>query len=159
MGRFRNTALAFAASALAAGPAMAQSVAITLAHEEPADAATSAAHMSAIVFKDIIETRSNGDMVVDIQAASAMGNQRERMELTQADIIQVNVAAIGGLAQFYPEINAIELSRIRKSLIRKATGTMPEGSALNQDDIDFLGAETRSAPQFVRDCLKAMSDG
>ncbi|MCC5986530.1 MAG: TRAP transporter substrate-binding protein DctP [Pararhodobacter sp.] len=109
MGRFRNTALAFAASAMAAGPALSQSVTITLAHEEPADAATSAAHMSAMVFKDIIETRSNGDMVVDIQAASAMGNQRERMELTQADIIQVNIAAIGGLAQFYPEINAIDL--------------------------------------------------
>lgn len=109
MNKIWNTALASAMGALFAGPAMAQSVTIVLAHEEPADANTSAAHMSAMVFKDIIETRSNGDMVVDIQAASTMGNQRERMELTQADIIQVNIAAIGGLAQFYPAINAIDL--------------------------------------------------
>lgn len=109
MKNIRNTALACAMGALLAGSAAAQSVTIVLAHEEPADATTSAAHMSAMVFKDIIETRSNGDMVVDIQAASTMGNQRERMELTQADIIQVNIAAIGGLAQFYPAINAIDL--------------------------------------------------
>lgn len=109
MKNIQNTVLACAMGALLAGPAVAQSVTIVLAHEEPADATTSAAHMSAMVFKDIIETRSNGDMVVDIQGASTMGNQRERMELTQADIIQVNIAAIGGLAQFYPAINAIDL--------------------------------------------------
>ena len=82
---------------------------ITIAHEEPANAQTSAAHLSAMVFKDVIETQSNGEMSVDIQAASAMGNQRDRMELTQAGIIDVNVAAIGGLSQFYPEMNAIDL--------------------------------------------------
>ncbi|MBA2778427.1 DctP family TRAP transporter solute-binding subunit [Billgrantia kenyensis] len=82
---------------------------ITIAHEEPANAQTSAAHLSAMVFKDVIETQSNGEMSVDIQAASSMGNQRDRMELTQAGIIDVNVASIGGLSQFYPNMNAIDL--------------------------------------------------
>lgn len=109
MIHIRKLAIAGAIGSLLAVPALAQDVTITLAHEEPADASTSAAHLSALVFKDIIETRSNGTMSVDIQAASALGNQRERMELTQAGIIEVNIAAIGGLAQFYPAINAIEL--------------------------------------------------
>lgn len=109
MIHLRKFALAGAVGSLLAAPAFAQDITITLAHEEPADASTSAAHLSALVFKDIIETRSNGTMAVDIQAASALGNQRERMELTQAGIIEVNIAAIGGLAQFYPAINAIEL--------------------------------------------------
>ncbi|WP_114964634.1 2-amino-4-oxopentanoate thiolase subunit OrtB [Alkalilacustris brevis] len=56
------------------------------------------------------------------------------------------------------KLRDVDLPRVRKSLIRKAKGMMPEGSALNQEDIDFLAAETRSVPQFVRDCLKAMSD-
>lgn len=92
-----------------AGSALAQEVSITLAHEEPADTEVSAAHLSATVFKNIVETRSNGEMQVDIQAASAMGDQRERLELTQTNVIQVNIASIGGLAQFYPPINAVDL--------------------------------------------------
>lgn len=100
---------ATAALMLASAPAWAQSLTITLAHEEPADTAASAAHLSATVFKEMVESMSNGDMAVDIQAASALGNQRERMDLTQAGIIQVNIASVGGLAQFYPAINGIEL--------------------------------------------------
>jgi len=100
---------ATALGACLAFPLSSLAMTITLAHEEPANAETSAAHLSAMVFKNVIETQSNGEMTVDIQASSAMGNQRERMELTQAGIIDVNVASIGGLSQFYPAINAIEL--------------------------------------------------
>lgn len=98
-----------ALAACLAFPMSALAMTITLAHEEPADAETSAAHLSAMVFKDVIETQSNGEMTVDIQAASAMGGQRERLELTQSGVIDVNVAAIGGLSQFYPAMNAIDL--------------------------------------------------
>ncbi len=58
---------ATALTAITALPAWAQSVTITVAHEEPADTATSAAHMSATVFKSMVEGLSNGDMAVDIQ--------------------------------------------------------------------------------------------
>lgn len=90
-------------------PAVAQARTITIAHEEPADAEASAAHLSALVFKDFVETRSNGAMQVDIQAASALGDQRDRLDLTQSGVIDVNIASIGGLAQFYAPINAIDL--------------------------------------------------
>lgn len=54
---------------------------------------------AALVFKDVIESQSNGQMQDKIHAASSMGNQKERMEQTKANIIQVNIASIGGLAQ------------------------------------------------------------
>lgn len=57
------------------------------------------------------------------------------------------------------KLRDVDLNRVRRSLIRKATGMMPEGSALTQDDIDFLSAETRSTLGFVRDCLQAVSGG
>ena len=92
-----------------AGLMTAQAMVIKLAHEEPGNIETSAAHASAMVFKYIVETQSNGEMEVKVYPASSMGNQRERMEQTKANIIQVNVASIGGLAQFYPPINAVDL--------------------------------------------------
>ncbi|MEA2016384.1 MAG: DctP family TRAP transporter solute-binding subunit [Actinomycetota bacterium] len=87
----------------------AKEIEIKFAHEEPGDAATSSIHAAALVFKNIVETQSNGEMVVNIYPASSMGQQRERMELTQANVLQINIASIGGIAQFYPEISAIDL--------------------------------------------------
>lgn len=55
------------------------------------------------------------------------------------------------------KLRDVDLSRVRKSLIRKAAGEMPEGSALSENDIGFLAAETRSTPQFVQNCLRSLS--
>ena len=82
---------------------------IKLAHEEPANVEISPAHASALVFKDVVEAQSNGEMQVKIYAASSMGNQRERMEELRADILQVNIASGGGIAPFYPLINVLQL--------------------------------------------------
>jgi len=82
---------------------------IKLAHEEPANIEISPAHAAAVVFKDVIETQSNGQMQVQIFAASSQGNQRERIELLKAGIIQVDIASVGGIAQFYPQLSAIDL--------------------------------------------------
>lgn len=91
------------------GVANAGTLTIKLAHEEPGDATRSSAQASALVFKNIIETESNGEMQVKIYPASSQGNQRDRMELTKVGVIHVNIASIGGLAQFYPPINAVDL--------------------------------------------------
>ena len=82
---------------------------IKLAHEEPGDVETSSSHAAALAFKNVIETESNNEMFVNIYPGNAMGRQRERLELTQANIVQVNVASIGGLSQFYEPINAFDL--------------------------------------------------
>lgn len=94
--------------ALALMSSSALALEIRLAHEEPGSMSSSV-HAAALVFKDIVETQSNGEMTVRIYPASSLGNQRERMEQTQAGIIQVNVASIGGIASFYPLINVVDL--------------------------------------------------
>lgn len=91
------------------GWAQAASVTIKVAHEEPANVELSSAHASAVVFKNVIETESNGDMEVKIYPASSLGNQRDRMEMLKTGILQVNIASIGGIAPFYPPINAVDL--------------------------------------------------
>ena len=135
-----SAVFATALTAAASMPGWAQSVTITLAHEEPADTATSAAHMSATVFKSTVESLSNGDMAVDIQASSALGNQRERMELTQAGIIQVNIASVGGLAQFYPAINGLELPFVfPNEIVAERVFDGPFGDALADDLSEATG--------------------
>ncbi|MBR3371639.1 MAG: PLP-dependent lyase/thiolase [Rhodobacteraceae bacterium] len=57
------------------------------------------------------------------------------------------------------KLRDVDLNRVRKSLIRKAAGLMPEGNAPGEDDINFLVAETRSNPAFVDDCLRQASAG
>lgn len=84
-------------------------IVIKIAHEEPGDASRSAAQLSAEVFKDVIESRSNGEMKVQIHPNSDLGNQHDRLKMTQSNIIQVDIASMGGLAQFYPNINAIDI--------------------------------------------------
>lgn len=110
MKRSLWTILALVGLSIAIGGAVqAASLTIKLAHEEPANAQLSSAHASAVVFKNIIETQSNGDIEVKLYPASSLGNQRDRMEMVKSNILHVNIASIGGIAPFYPPINAVDL--------------------------------------------------
>ena len=107
-GLFTTVAI-IALSIIIGGVAQAAPLIIKIAHEEPANVEESSAQASAVVFKNIIETESNGEMEVKIYAASSLGNQRDRMEQVKSGILQVNIASIGGIAPFYPPINAVDL--------------------------------------------------
>ena len=96
-------------SIVAGGAIQAAPLTIKLAHEEPANVELSSAHASAVVFKNVIETQSNGTMEVKIYPASSLGNQRDRMEMVKNGILHVDIASIGGIAPYYPPINAVDL--------------------------------------------------
>jgi len=96
-------------SIMIGGMTQAATLTIKLAHEEPANAQLSSAHASAVVFKNVIETQSNGAMEVKLYPASSLGNQRDRMEMTKTGILHVNIASIGGIAPYYPPINAVDM--------------------------------------------------
>lgn len=95
--------------AIFSGGVMAQPLEINVSHEEPGDVETSSVHAAAVVFKDIIETQSGGDMVVNIYPAGALGGNRERMDQMLGNIIQLNIDSIGAIAPFYSLINVIDL--------------------------------------------------
>ncbi len=131
--------------------ASADDIVIKLAHEEPANIDNSSAHAAAVAFKNVIETQSNGEMTVKIYPGSSMGKQRERMELTKANIIQVNIASIGGIAQFYPEISAIDLPfafpnhTVAYKVLDGEFGQLIQEKLLDKTDLRFL---TTSAGGF-----------
>lgn len=58
-------------------------------------------HAFAMVFKNYVESRTDGKYVVEIYPSSVLGKERERLELTRAGAIHVNLASVGGLSQLY----------------------------------------------------------
>lgn len=55
----------------------------------------------AMVFKNYVESASNGKMLVSLFPSNMLGKERERLELTRAGAITVNVGSLGGLSLIY----------------------------------------------------------
>ena len=64
----------------------------------------------ALVFKDYVEARSNGKIVVEVYpGAQLCGNAAECYESTQANIIQIHQMTIGGISVAFPELQVMDL--------------------------------------------------
>lgn len=64
----------------------------------------------AMVFKDFVESQSNGKIAVEIYPGSQLcGNARECIESVQAGILEVYISTIGGFSSFYPELQVLDL--------------------------------------------------
>lgn len=64
----------------------------------------------ALVFKDYVEARSNGKIVVEVYpGAQLCGNAGECYESTQANIIQIHQMTIGGISVAFPELQVMDL--------------------------------------------------
>lgn len=64
----------------------------------------------AMVFKDFVESQSNGDIKVEIYPGSQLcGNARECIESVQAGILEVYISTIGGFSSLYPELQVLDL--------------------------------------------------
>jgi cysteine synthase len=50
----------------------------------------------------------------------------------------------------------MDLDRLRRSYLRHAVASLPEGVALMEDDLDFLAIETRTTKSYVKEILHAM---
>ncbi|HNZ08341.1 MAG TPA: TRAP transporter substrate-binding protein DctP [Bacillota bacterium] len=73
---------------------------IKLAHDQTSDT-YDPVHAYALVFKSYVENATEGEYTVEIHPASVLGKERERLELTKANGIQINLASIGGLSAIY----------------------------------------------------------
>jgi TRAP-type C4-dicarboxylate transport system substrate-binding protein len=64
----------------------------------------------ALVFKDYVEARSNGKIVVEVYpGAQLCGNAGECYEATQGNIIQIHQMTIGGISVAFPELQVLDL--------------------------------------------------
>jgi len=55
-------------------------------------------------------------------------------------------------------VHEVDLDHLRRSYLRHALATLPMPTALDDVDIDFLAAETRSDPRTIRDLIKDILD-
>lgn len=63
-----------------------------------------------LVFKDYVESHSNGKIAVEIYPGGQLcGNARECIEATQAGVIEVHMATVGGFANTFPPIQVLDL--------------------------------------------------
>lgn len=50
----------------------------------------------------------------------------------------------------------VDLDRIRRSYLRNAVASLPDGAKLDFGDLDFLAAETRTTPLYVQEAIDEM---
>jgi TRAP-type transport system periplasmic protein len=108
MTRKRTLACAFALWVAAAAPAMAQTFTLKFGHVAPAtDIADD--HVAALYLKSFLESRSGGRIKVEIYPASQLGDFRAQVEQVQLGTLEATHTSVGGIGQFFPEIQVLEL--------------------------------------------------
>lgn len=80
-----------------------------LAHTDPPNPFQAVDQAISIVFKNLVETKTNGNIEVKIYPANILGKERESMELLQNNMIQGYIATNGGLAPFFPLIGILDI--------------------------------------------------
>jgi len=71
-----------------------------------------ARHKAALMFKDIVENQTNGNVKVEIYPNEILGNEREMLESVQLNNLQMTCGGTGLFGGFYPQIGVIELPYI-----------------------------------------------
>jgi len=108
----KNGALAIAAAALvtfaAGSTAHAADYILKYGHPGPVGD-DSDDHVAGEFLKSFLETRSNGQIEVQIFPGSQLGSFREMVEQVNAGTLEIAHTALGGLVGFMPELQVIEL--------------------------------------------------
>ncbi len=108
IGATTLTAALALAVGLAAAPASAADYVIKYGHPGPVGP-DSDDHVAGEFLKSFLETRSNGQIEVQIFPGSQLGNFREMVEQVDAGTLEIAHTALGGLVGFMPELQVIEL--------------------------------------------------
>lgn len=107
MKMLRTLAMAIAFSVATTASALAQYT-LKIGHVAPAsDIADD--HVAAVYLKSLLESRSNGRIKVEIFPASQLGDFRALVEQVQLGGIEATHTSVGGIGQFFPEIQVLEL--------------------------------------------------
>ncbi len=103
-------------------------------------AGLSSEHTVSVVFKRIVEEKTNGQIKVKIYPDSQMGDEREQWQSMQEGILQMSTSSCEPLAGFVPEWMAFSIPYLTDSeevLYHVLTG--PLGQELKQMVIDRIG--------------------
>ena len=72
-------------------------------------AESNARHKAALKFKEIVESKTDGKVKVEVYPNEVLGSEREMLESVQLNNIQMTAGGTGIFAGFYPKIGVIEL--------------------------------------------------
>lgn len=95
--------------AVAAVAAEKKPIVLTLGHFEPPDVQNTIEHPMAVVFKSIVEARTNGAIKVEIHPSNTLGKERQMLESTQMGVIQGCIIAEGTVPVFYPMVQIFSI--------------------------------------------------
>jgi TRAP-type C4-dicarboxylate transport system substrate-binding protein len=112
MQSLRTIAAALLLWFAAQAPALAQQTyTLKFGHVAPAtDLADD--HVAALYLKFVLESRSSGRIKVEIYPASQLGDFRAHVEQVQLGTLEATHTSVGGIGQFFPEIQVLELPYI-----------------------------------------------
>lgn len=101
-------ATALATSVLTAPFAMATKV-LRIGHDNKADMMENPAHAFTGVFKNIVETASNGEIKVQVFPSNQLGSAKEHIQMVRDGQLQGTLSPVGPLAGFYPRIGVLDV--------------------------------------------------
>ncbi|MCP5265567.1 MAG: DctP family TRAP transporter solute-binding subunit [Burkholderiaceae bacterium] len=93
---------------LAAGPALAQKT-MRIAHLNPESPFDSHSGAMAAVFKNLVETGTNGSIKVQIFANGQLGKDNEVIQQVRDGIVESTISSSGGVAQHYKPVGVFDL--------------------------------------------------
>ncbi len=82
---------------------------VRISYNGPPNVEDNAVHLYATNFKRFLETRTEGEITVELYPDSQLGNEDERMELVNSGILELNIASYAGLAPIVPELFAVNI--------------------------------------------------
>jgi tripartite ATP-independent transporter DctP family solute receptor len=103
------TALAAAALVVFMAQGALAAKSIRLHHINPNENFGNPSGASALVFKNLIESGSNGAITVEIFPNSQLGKDNEVLQQVKSGIIQMGIHSTGGLASVYPLISVLDI--------------------------------------------------
>ncbi|GLQ72445.1 ABC transporter substrate-binding protein [Vibrio penaeicida] len=101
-------AATLAVSMVAAPYAMATKV-LRIGHDNKADIMENPAHAFTGVFKNIVETASNGEIKVQVFPSNQLGSAKEHIQMVKDGQLQGTLSSVGALAGYYPRIGVLDV--------------------------------------------------
>lgn len=128
------------AGAVAASAGAAE-VTMRIAHLNPSDPTQSHSATMAAVFKNLVETASDGEIEVSLYPNGQLGEDHEVLAQVRAGVVESSISSAGGIAQHYPMIGIFDMPFAFPD-IGVATDVITLDSAFGQALADDLLEET-----------------
>ncbi len=101
-------ATTLAAGLIVAPFAQAEKV-LRIGHDNKADMLENPAHAFTGVFKNIVETASNGEIKVQVFPSNQLGTAKEHVQMVRDGQLQGTLSSVGAVAGYYPKIGVLDV--------------------------------------------------